>query len=81
MVEFFPWWAGACSGPRTSTLSRESTQPKKLSEEEIDELVIAEADNDAAWEAPVKVEPATHSSLSLPRGLAARATSSRKKNP
>jgi uncharacterized protein DUF2442 len=32
---------------------------KKLSEEEIDELVIAEADNDAAWEAPVKVEPST----------------------
>jgi hypothetical protein len=32
---------------------------KKLSEEEIDELVIAEADDDAAWEAPVKVEPDT----------------------
>ncbi len=54
-------------------MSGESTRSKRLSEEEIDEIVIAEADNDAAWEAPVKVEPSARTSFALPRDLAARA--------
>src|SRR6185295_18842171 len=54
-------------------MSRESTRSKRLSEEEIDEIVIAEADNDAAWEAPVKVNPYARTSFALPRDLAARA--------
>lgn len=54
-------------------MSRESTRSKRLSEEEIDEIVIAEADNDAAWEAPVKVNPSARTSFALPRDLAARA--------
>jgi hypothetical protein len=32
------------------------TKPTTLSEEEIDELVIARADEDSAWEAPVHVK-------------------------
>src|SRR6185295_3316112 len=54
-------------------MSRESTRTKRLSEEEIDEIVIAEADNDAAWEEPVKVNPSARTSFALPRDLAARA--------
>jgi hypothetical protein len=51
----------------------EDFEQKQLSEEEIDEIVIAEADNDAAWEAPVKVKPSARTSFALPRDLAARA--------
>jgi hypothetical protein len=51
----------------------ESTRIKGLSEEEIDELVVAEAENDAAWEPQLKVKPSIGTSFSLPRDLAARA--------
>ena len=45
----------------------------KLSEEDIDKRVIAQADDDSAWEKPVRVKRVRASSLSLPGDLAARA--------
>ena len=53
-------------------MSTENKQ-KDLSEEELDEIVIAQADNDAAWEEAVTVPSATPISLSLPPELARRA--------
>ena len=44
-----------------------------LSEEEIDEIIIAEADNNSAWEPPIEVKKQP-TSLSIPAELAARAT-------
>jgi hypothetical protein len=46
---------------------------KSLSEQEIDQIVTAEADDDAAWGKPIRVQRATPTSLSLPADLAARA--------
>jgi hypothetical protein len=46
---------------------------KSLSEEEIDNLVIAEADNDSAWGKPVRVPRTKSAALSIPASLAARA--------
>ena len=39
---------------------------KMLSEVEIDDLVVAEAEDDSAWEAPTKVSRKQKTSLSLP---------------
>jgi hypothetical protein len=46
---------------------------KILSDAEIDELVIGQADNDSAWGKPVKVRKSKQTALSLPAALAARA--------
>ena len=46
---------------------------KMLSEEEIDQIVIGQADNTSAWEKPVKVRKPKTTSLSLPHTLASRA--------
>lgn len=46
---------------------------KKLSEEEIDDLVVAHADDEAAWGRPVQVRKTKRASISLSAGLAARA--------
>jgi hypothetical protein len=46
---------------------------KKLSEEEIDEIVEAEANNDSAWEEPIPVHRGDMTSLSLPTELVKRA--------
>lgn len=48
--------------------------PKKLSEAEIDQIVISQADDDTAWEQPIFVERSTPASLTLSGDLAARAT-------
>jgi hypothetical protein len=45
---------------------------KKLNENEIDRRVIEQADDDLAWEKPVKVKR-DKTSLTLPANLAARA--------
>jgi hypothetical protein len=50
-----------------------SKRTKNLSEEEIDRLVIAQADDDAAWGKPVRVHQSKSSAVSLPAELAARA--------
>lgn len=46
---------------------------KTLSEEEIDEQIEAQANDDSAWEQPVRVQQPLSSSLSLPSALATRA--------
>jgi len=46
---------------------------KDLSEREIDQVVVAQADDNSAWEKPVRVRRARPASLSIPAGLAARA--------
>ncbi len=48
-------------------------KPKKLTEDEIDELVTAEADDDSAWEKPIKVRRPKGTNVPLPSELAARA--------
>ncbi len=45
---------------------------KVLSEEEIDEIVTAQADDDSAWEEPIRVHKAKLFSVPLPSELAAR---------
>lgn len=47
---------------------------KKLSEKEIDNLVMGQADNNSAWEKPIRVRRGKKASVSLPAELAARAT-------
>ncbi|MEW6236980.1 MAG: hypothetical protein AB1656_16470 [Candidatus Omnitrophota bacterium] len=46
---------------------------KNLSEQEIDRIVTEQADNDDAWEKPVRVRRSKPISLPLPARLAARA--------
>ena len=45
-----------------------------LSEQEMDHLVVAQADDKSAWEKPVRVRRTRPASLSIPADLAARAT-------
>ena len=52
-------------------MSKDKT--KKLSELEIDQLVTAQADDDSAWEKPIRVRRAKSASLAIPADLAARA--------
>ena len=44
-----------------------------LSQKELDQRVIAQAENDSAWEKPVRVKRVRGASLSIPGDLAARA--------
>lgn len=44
-----------------------------LSEAEIDNIVVAQADDDSAWEKPVHVHRKKATALSIPADLAARA--------
>jgi hypothetical protein len=44
-----------------------------LSEEAIDKIVVAQAEDDSAWEKPVRVRRAKPASFPLPSELAARA--------
>ena len=46
---------------------------KRQTEEEIDEQVIARADDDSAWEEPIQVKMGDAARFSLPPELAARA--------
>jgi hypothetical protein len=55
-------------------MSTKTKSKKKLSEQAIDQIVIAQADNDAAWEKPVRVRRTKPASLSISPDLAARAT-------
>ena len=54
-------------------MSQRTTATKKLSEHEIDQVVVAQAADDAAWDQPVRVQKTTSTSLALPAELAARA--------
>jgi len=46
---------------------------EKLLEEKIDEIVIAQTEDDAAWEDPISVRLAIPTTMSLPPEIAARA--------
>ena len=46
---------------------------KVMSEEEIDRIVIAQADKETAWEKPVKVRRTEATSVLIPAALAAQA--------
>jgi hypothetical protein len=46
---------------------------KVLSQEDIDQLVIAQAEDDDAWETPIQVQPPVLATLALPAELARRA--------
>lgn len=48
------------------------SKKRKLTQEEIDEIVIAQADDDSAWDKPVRVKKAKLTSVRLPAELAAR---------
>src|SRR3954470_2891938 len=50
-----------------------SSKKHSLSEEEIDEAVIAQADDESAWEEPVRVRPTKSMALTLPSELVVRA--------
>jgi len=50
-----------------------SSKKRSLSEEEIDEIVTAHADDESAWEEPVRVSPSKSMSLELPSDLVVRA--------
>jgi hypothetical protein len=54
-------------------MSTKGKAKKKLSEKDIDQLVVAQAKNDSAWEKPVRVRRTKPASLSIPPDLAARA--------
>jgi len=46
---------------------------KHLSEREVDDIVESQANDDSAWEKPIKVRRARRASLLIPAQLAARA--------
>jgi hypothetical protein len=50
-----------------------SDSEKRLSDQEIDQRVIAQANDDSAWEDPVQVHREAPAFLSIPADLAARA--------
>ncbi len=54
-------------------MTMKSKTKKKPSEQEIDQAVKAEANDDSAWEKPVRVRRTKSASLSIPGELAARA--------
>ena len=49
------------------------TMSKKLSEEQIDNTVVAQADDDSEWEEAIHVPKTEATSLAIPADLAARA--------
>lgn len=52
---------------------RRKKKEQSLTEQEIDKLVVAQADDEAAWGKPVRVRKAKTASISLPLSLATRA--------
>ncbi|MBI4482881.1 MAG: hypothetical protein HY652_08330 [Acidobacteria bacterium] len=54
--------------------SQKRVKRPRLSEEAIDAVVVAEADQDSAWGPPMRVKRSKRASLSLPGELAARAS-------
>jgi len=55
-------------------MSSRAKNKTRLSEKDIDRIVTAQANDDSAWEKPVRVRRARRTSLSLPGDLAARAS-------
>jgi hypothetical protein len=53
--------------------AKSKTTSKKPSEEEIDTMVVAQVEEDSAWEEPIHARKTKPASLSIPAKLAARA--------
>ncbi len=53
--------------------TRKKRKTTTLDQEAIDRLVIAQSDDESAWEAPIRVKKSTPAPLSIPGDLAARA--------
>lgn len=53
--------------------TRKKSKTTTLSQEAIDRLVIAQSDDESAWEAPIRVKKSKSASMSIPGDLAARA--------
>ena len=53
--------------------SKKKSRRNRFSEEDIDKIVESQAQDDSAWEKPIKVRRAKSTALSLPAELAARA--------
>ena len=49
------------------------TTRKRLSDDEVDDVIALQADDDSAWDKPVQVRRARLASMSVPAELAARA--------
>ena len=54
-------------------MKTKNTTRKRLSEQEIDQIVTAQANDDSAWAKPTCVRRTEPASLSIPANLAARA--------
>jgi hypothetical protein len=54
-------------------MSMKSKTKKNLSEQEIDQIVVGQANDDSAWEKPIRVHRTKPAPLSIPADLAARA--------
>lgn len=54
-------------------MSTKGRAKKRLSEKDIDQLVVAQANNNSAWEEPTRVRRTKSAPLSIPADLAARA--------
>jgi hypothetical protein len=52
---------------------KKTTARRKQTEEEIDNVVLTQAEDDSAWEAPVHVRRGAPGTISIPGELAARA--------
>jgi hypothetical protein len=61
------------SSIRMGCMRTKNRAKKKPSEQEIDRIVAAQADEESAWEKPVRVRRTKSASLSIPGNLAARA--------
>jgi hypothetical protein len=53
--------------------AKKTSKRRKMTEKNIDNLVVAQAGNDSAWEAPVQVRRGEPGTISIPADLAARA--------
>ena len=54
-------------------MSAKNKTDKNLSEQEIDQIVVSQANDDSAWESPVRVRRTELALVSIPADLAARA--------
>jgi hypothetical protein len=54
-------------------MSKNAGRKAGLTEEQIDSIVVTQADDDAAWTSPAEVRPGKTASLAIPARLAARA--------
>ena len=53
--------------------TKKTSGRRKMTEEDINNLVVAQAGNDSAWEAPVQIRRGEPGTISIPADLAARA--------